>query len=157
MHPFSVKLVCSITAFGSALQIHAVAQMGHKNAKLLDAVANEVMGRIKDFQPALLASLMWSFALLGHLHTHLTDAVTQHALFKLRSMDIPTICQLVCAFALLRHKDAITDVFLDAVSDEAIKRIRSFEATDMVIWWSTSVSLPGCASLAAVLADHCTA
>eukprot|EP00891_Asterochloris_glomerata_P003302 jgi/Astpho2/3302/Aster-x0156 len=116
--------------------IHAVAQMGHKNAKLLDAVANEVMGRIKDFQPALLASLMWSFALLGHLHTHLTDAVTQHALFKLRSMDIPTICQLVCAFALLRHKDAITDVFLDAVSDEAIKRIRSFEATDManLLW-----------------------
>ena len=136
----------------SALQVHAVAQMGHKNAKLLDAVANEVMGRMKDFEPALLASLMWSFALLGHLHTRLTDAVTQHALFKLRSMDIPTICQLVCAFAVLRHKDAITDVLLDAVSDEAIKRIRSFEATDMVSGWSTPMFLPDCASLAAGLA-----
>ena len=41
--------------------------------------------------------------------------------------------QLVCSLAVLGHKDAITDVFLGAVSDEAVRCIGN------IVWAAASV------------------
>ncbi len=49
--------------------------------------------------------------------------------------------QLVCSLAVLGHKDAITDVFLGAVSDEAVRCIGKFSAEDLcnIVWAAASV------------------
>lgn len=109
----------------------AIAELGHRNLKLLTAVAREVVDRVDDFGPVELSEIMWSFAVLGHRHERMVDVVTQSLLFRLSDMPVASTSQLVCAFAVLKHKDAVTDVFLDAVSDEALKKVEAFEAGDM--------------------------
>lgn len=109
----------------------AIAELGHRNHKLLSAVAREVVDRVDDFGPVELSEIMWSFAVLGHRHERMVDVVTQSLLFRLSDMPVASMSQLVCAFAVLKHKDAVTDVFLDAVSDEALKKVEAFEAGDM--------------------------
>ena len=109
----------------------AIAELGHRNLKLLTAVAREVIDRVDEFGPVDLSEIMWSFAVLGHRHERMIDVVTQSLLFRLSSMPVAAMSQLVCAFAVLKHKDAVTDVFLDAVSDEALKKVDVFEAGDM--------------------------
>jgi len=109
----------------------AIAELGHRNLKLLSAVAREVVDRVDDFGPVELSEIMWSFAVLGHRHERMVDVVTQSLLFRLSDMPVASMSQLVCAFAVLKHKDAVTDVFLDAVSDEALKKVEAFEAGDM--------------------------
>ena len=56
------------------------------------------------------------------------------------SQDI-CLLQLVCSLAVLGHKDAITDVFLGAVSDEAVRCIGKFSAEDLcnIVWAAASV------------------
>ena len=109
----------------------AVAELGHRNAKLLNAVAREVVDRVKEFSPVDLSEIMWSFAVLSHRHDRMVDVVTQSLLFRLGSMPVAAMSQIVCAFAVMKHKDAVTDVFLDAVSDEALKKVDAFEGGDM--------------------------
>lgn len=120
-----------ITPTQLATLMLAVAELGHRNTKLLGAVALEVIDRVEHFQPAELAEIMWSFAVLSHRHERMVDVITQSLLFQLSSMPPAAMSQMVCAFAVLKHKDAVTDVFLDAVCDEAHKKISEFEAGDM--------------------------
>lgn len=120
-----------ITPTQLATLMLAIAELGHRNTKLLNAVALEVTDRVEHFQPAELAEIMWSFAVLGYRHERMVDVITQSLLFQLSTMPAPAMSQISCAFAVLKHKDAVTDVFLDALSDEAHKKIGSFEAGDM--------------------------
>lgn len=109
----------------------AIAELGHRNSKLLDGVAREVVDRVEEFSPVSLSEIMWSFAVLGHRHNRMVDMVTQSLLFRLDKMPVAAMSQIICAFAVLKHKDAVTDVFLDAVSDEALKKVDAFEGGDM--------------------------
>ena len=109
----------------------AIAELGHRNVKLLNSVAREVVDRVDDFGSVELSEIMWSFAVLSHKHERMVDVVTQSLLFRLSSMPVAAMSQIICAFAVLKHKDAVTDVFLDAVSDEALKKVEAFEAGDM--------------------------
>lgn len=109
----------------------AIAELGHRNSKLLDAVAREVTDRVEEFSPVELSEIMWSFAVLGHTNNRLVDVVTQSLLFRLDKMPVAAMSQIICAFAVLKHKDAVTDVFLDAVSDEALKKVEAFEGGDL--------------------------
>ena len=58
-------------------------------------------------------------------------------------IDLTSMCalQLVCSLAVLGHKDAITDVFLGAVSDEAVRCISKFSPDDLcnIVWAAASV------------------
>ena len=51
------------------------------------------------------------------------------------------VLQLVCSLAVLGHKDAITDVLLGAVSDEAVRCIGKFSPDDLcnIVWAAASV------------------
>ena len=109
----------------------AIAELGHRNSKLLDGVAREVVDRVEEFTPVSLSEIMWSFAVLGHRHNRMVDVVTQSLLFRLDKMPVAAMSQIVCAFAVMKHKDAVTDVFLDAVSDDALKKVDAFEGGDM--------------------------
>ena len=120
-----------ITPTQLATLMLAVAELGHRNTKLLNAVALEVIDRIEHFQPSELAEVMWSFAVLGHRHERMVDVITQSLLFQINTMPAAAMSQIACAFAVLKHKDAVTDVFLDALSEEAHKKIEDFDAGDM--------------------------
>ena len=109
----------------------AIAELGHRNSKLLDGIAREVVDRVEEFSPVSLSEIMWSFAVLGHRHNRMVDVVTQSLLFRLDKMPVAAMSQIICAFAVMKHKDAVTDVFLDAVSDEALKKVDAFEGGDM--------------------------
>ncbi len=127
----AIRASLARTYFAEITPMLAIAELGHRNLKLLSAVAREVVDRVDDFGPVELSEIMWSFAVLGHRHERMVDVVTQSLLFRLSDMPVASMSQLVCAFAVLKHKDAVTDVFLDAVSDEALKKVEAFEAGDM--------------------------
>ncbi|KAK9803158.1 hypothetical protein WJX72_005700 [[Myrmecia] bisecta] len=114
----------------------AYAVFGHANTGLLGAVAGEVMRRVNEFPGESLSDVLWGCAMLGYHHPRLVDSITQRCLHLLRDMPPAVLSQLVCGLAVLEHKDAVTDVFLDAVSDEAIRNINRFGAADManLLW-----------------------
>ena len=64
--------------------------------ELLDAIAQEAVPRLRDFEPQGLANTVWAYAMTGHAAPELLDAIAQEAVPRLREFNLQDLANTVC-------------------------------------------------------------
>jgi hypothetical protein len=90
---------------------------------LLDVIAAEAAGRVRDFNPQELSNTAWAFATAGHVAPALLNAIAAEAAGRVREFNQQELTNTAWAFATAGHA---APALLDAIAVEATERVGDF-------------------------------
>lgn len=101
------------------------------DSDLLATLCAPVSASITTLPAETLVNVLSSACALGHHDPRLVDSIVGALLWHVSVLPTACLADVVCSLAALQHKDAMTDVLLDAVAEAGIKRMSRFGPNEL--------------------------
>lgn len=121
-----------LNSTAAAASLQTLAALKHPgDGDVLDTLCATVSASITTLPPKTLVHVLSAASALGHRDPRLVDGIVGALLWHVPVLPTACLADVVCSLATLQHKDAMTDVLLDAVAEAGIKRMSRFGPNEL--------------------------